>query len=79
MEKFKGENPYENLTKESFQNARIIDSETEKKGVNLDEPIYRVVTGNVKNNQDVAEDFYRIVDTRFLFKPSTFPSLVDQL
>ena len=47
--------------------------------MNLDEPIYRVVTGNVKNNQDVAEDFYRIVDTRFLFKPSTFPSLVDQL
>lgn len=74
-----GNNPYENLTKTSFQNATVISSESEANNIDLSQPIYRVVTWNFTDNSGNQKSFQRVLDTRYLFKPSEFWNINIQL
>lgn len=73
-----GNNPYENLTKSSFQNAVIISNESQT-NIDLSDPIYRVVTWKYVDNSGVEKRFQRVLDTRYLFKPSEFWNINKQL
>lgn len=74
-----GNNPYENLTKTSFQNATVISSESEANNIDLSQPIYRVVTWNFTDDSGNQKSFQRVLDTRYLFKPSEFWNINIQL
>ncbi len=74
-----GNNPYENLTKSSFQNATVISNESEANNIDLSQPIYRVVTWNFTYNSGEQKNFQRVLDTRYLFKPSEFWNINIQL
>ncbi len=74
-----GNNPYENLTKSSFQNATVISNESEANNINLSQPIYRVVTWNFIDDSGEQKSFQRVLDTRYLFKPSEFWNINIQL
>lgn len=74
-----GNNPYENLTKSSFQNATVISNESEANNIDLSQPIYRVVTWNFIDDSGNQKNFQRVLDTRYLFKPSEFWNINIQL
>lgn len=74
-----GNNPYENLTKSSFQDAVVISNESEANNINLSKPIYRVVTWNFIDDSGEQKSFQRVLDTRYLFKPSEFWNINKQL
>ncbi len=74
-----GNNPYENLTKSSFQNAVVISNESEANNINLSKPIYRVVIWNFIDDSGEQKSFQRVLDTRYLFKPSEFWNINKQL
>ncbi len=74
-----GKNPYENLTKSSFENATVISNESEANNINLSQPIYRVVTWNFTDDLGNQKSFQRVLDTRYLFKPSEFWNINTQL
>lgn len=74
-----GNNPYENLTKSSFVNAKVIWESQEASSIDLSQPIYRVITGNYIDDYGEQQRFQRVLDTRYLFKPSEFWNINMQL